>query len=164
MSSTPALTATELIAFVVHEARLLDERRWDDWYDLFTEDGRYWIPLQHDQTSRLSHHSLMDEDRLLLRLRIDRLGHARAFSQQPASRSQHFLQTPQVERLDSGPAGHLMRTAFLYLESRADVQQVLGGVAWHTLVVGPDGALKIREKRINLLNCDAALPPIQLFL
>lgn len=164
MNTTPALTATELIAFVVHEARLLDERRWDDWYDLFTEDGRYWIPLQHEQADRLSHHSLMDEDRLLLRLRIARLGHARAFSQQPASRSQHVLQMPQVERLDSGPAGHLVRTPFLYLESRAEVQHVLGGVAWHTLVAAPDGALKIREKRINLLNCDAALAPIQLFM
>lgn len=164
MSTTSACTASDLAAFVIHEARLLDERRWDAWYDLFAEDGRYWIPLQHDQADRLSHHSLMDEDRLLLRLRIDRLGHARAFSQQPASRSQHVLQAPQVERLDTGPAGHLMRTPFLYLESRAEVQQVLGGVAWHTVVEGPDGSLKIREKRINLLNCDAALPPIQLFL
>jgi hypothetical protein len=30
--------------------------------------------------------------------------------------------------------------------------------------VRQDGALRIRLKRIDLLNCDAALPSVQLFL
>ncbi len=41
--------------------------------------------------------------------------------------------------------------------------QMLTGVAWHHLV-GQDHSLLIRLKRVNLLNCDAALPSIQLFL
>jgi 3-phenylpropionate/cinnamic acid dioxygenase small subunit len=36
----------ELLDFVAHEARLLDAERLDDWLALFTEDGRYWVPLQ----------------------------------------------------------------------------------------------------------------------
>ena len=32
----------ELQAFIYHEARLLDERRFDEWLALFTPDGRYW--------------------------------------------------------------------------------------------------------------------------
>ena len=34
--------------------------------------------------------------------------------------------------------------------------------AFHTLTV-EGGTLKMRLKRVNLLNCDAALPLIQLF-
>ena len=35
----------ELAAFVYHEARLIDEKRFAEWYDLFAEDGLYWMPL-----------------------------------------------------------------------------------------------------------------------
>ncbi len=29
------------VAFVRHEARLIDEQRFDEWLDLFTNDARY---------------------------------------------------------------------------------------------------------------------------
>ncbi len=31
-------------ALLYRQARLLDERRWQDWLDLFTEDCEYWVP------------------------------------------------------------------------------------------------------------------------
>jgi 3-phenylpropionate/cinnamic acid dioxygenase small subunit len=43
-------TDAELIDFVVREARVLDEHRFEDWLDLFTEDGHYWMPLEWGQT------------------------------------------------------------------------------------------------------------------
>lgn len=164
MNQTTTLTRDDLVAFILNEARLLDEKRYDEWYALFTEDGYYWIPLQHDQPDALSHNSLMHEDKLLLRLRIDRLGHARAFSQQPVSRSLHILQQPEVERFDPAANEFLVRTPFTYLEARGEDQLVLGAVAWHTLTADDQGRLQIHLKRVNLLNCDAALPSIQLFL
>jgi 3-phenylpropionate/cinnamic acid dioxygenase small subunit len=164
MNQATAPTQEDLVAFVLHEARLLDEKRHDEWYDLFAKDAYYWIPLQHDQADPLSHNSLMYEDRLLLRLRIDRLSHDRAFSQQPASRSLHVLQTPGVERFAPEVNEYLVRTPMTYLEARGETQWVLGAVAWHTLAADAAGRLKIRLKRVDLLNCDAALPSIQLFL
>ena len=44
-----------------------------------------------------------------------------------------------------------------------DESQRYAATAWHTLVRA-DGGLRIRLKRVDLLNCDAALPSIQLFL
>lgn len=38
------ITRQEAEAFLFREARLLDERRLDDWLALFTDDSRYWIP------------------------------------------------------------------------------------------------------------------------
>ena len=36
-----SVTEQELIDFVVREARLLDEERYEDWLELLTADGRY---------------------------------------------------------------------------------------------------------------------------
>lgn len=154
------MTETEIAQFLYHEARLLDEKRWDEWYALFTEDGHYWVPLTRGQADAVGHTSLAYEDTLLLRLRIERLKSGPP-SQQPESFSQHVLQAPQIEAETA--EGWRTRTPFFYAESRGDAVLMLTGTAEHHLVQA-DGALKIRTKRINLLNCDAALPSVQLFL
>src|SRR5690349_5319537 len=52
--------------FLYREARLLDERRFHEWLELFTEDLRYWMPVR---TSRYPKGSLaiviLDEDRYI---------------------------------------------------------------------------------------------------
>jgi 3-phenylpropionate/cinnamic acid dioxygenase small subunit len=153
----------DLIGFVYREARLLDEKRFDEWYGLFTEDGFYWVPLVPEQLDPLNHTSLAYEDRLLLKLRIERLKSPRAYSQQPPSRCHHLLQMPEVEKSDASANEHIMRTQYLYTESHADEQQTYACTAFHTLTL-EGSMLRMRLKRVNLLNCDAALPSIQLFL
>lgn len=155
--------ARELSAFVYAEARLLGEQRFDAWYELFTEEATYWVPQAPGQADPLNHVSLMYEDKLLLKLRIERLKSARAYAQQPRSRSHHLLQAPELERVDQAKGEYLMRTQFIYTETQGDAQQMIAGTTWHTLV-RQDGQLRIRHKRIDLLNCDAALPAIQLFM
>jgi 3-phenylpropionate/cinnamic acid dioxygenase small subunit len=147
------------IQFVIREARLLDEKRFDEWYELFAEDGHYWVPASPDQPDPLNHNSLAYEDRLLLKLRIERLKQPTAYSQKPASRCHHLLQAPEIEKSEKNE--FLIRTSFIYTETRGDESQRYAAVAWHTLVGDP---LRIRLKRVDLLNCDAALPSIQLFL
>lgn len=156
-------TREDLVEFVYHEARLIDEKRFDEWYELFTEDAWYWIPLVPGQQDAVVHTSLMYEDKLLLKLRIERLRHPRSHSQRPESRCLHVLQRPEVERADTDKGEYIVRTPFFYVETRGDEQQVFGATAFHTLVV-EDGRIRIRQKRVNILNCDAALPSVQLFL
>ncbi len=154
------MSAAEVARFLYHEARLLDEKRWDEWFALFTDDGHYWVPLARGQTEAAEHNSLAYEDTLLLRLRIERLKRG-APSQDPPSWCQHVLQAPEVA--EDGADGWRARTPFCYAESRGDAMLFLAGTAEHRLARAGD-ALKIRLKRVNLLNCDAALPSIQLFL
>jgi 3-phenylpropionate/cinnamic acid dioxygenase small subunit len=156
-------TGSRLAEFIYREARLLDEKRFDAWYELFTDDARYWMPLTRGQPDGRSHTSLFYEDKLLLKVRIERLRHPNAFSQQQPSFCQHVLQQPAVE--ESGPAagGFLIRTPFMYVETQLDAQIVLAGVAYHHLT-SIAGALRIRMKKIELVNCDAALPSIQLLI
>ena len=157
------VTEKALIDFVVAEARLLDTRRYDEWNRLFTDEGIYWIPLVPDQQDGLNHTSHMYEDKLLRELRIERLKSPRAFSQQPASRCHHLLQTPTVEIFDAEAGHFVVRSEFHYTESQGDELQFYVGTFFHHLTL-QDGALRMTLKRVNLLNCDAALPAVQLFI
>jgi 3-phenylpropionate/cinnamic acid dioxygenase small subunit len=153
----------ELIDFVYAEARLLDEQRFDAWLELFAEDAHYWMPLAPGQQDARLHTSLLYEDKLLLRVRIERLAGARTFSQQPRSRSHHLLQQPSIEHADRDAGRYTLRTAFHYVETRLDSQTLFAGWATHELVA-QQGALRIQLKRVDLVNCDAAFGNINLFM
>jgi len=153
---------TQAQDFIAHEAALLDAGRFDEWLALFAEDGHYWVPLQGAaQADPLSHNSIAYEDRLLLQLRIERLKNPRAHSQHPRSHCQHVLQRSAVEHEDE--AGLALCTPFIYVEARGDEQVLLAGTCRHLLVRHGEGFL-IRQKRVDLLNAERALPAIQLFI
>jgi 3-phenylpropionate/cinnamic acid dioxygenase small subunit len=158
-----AVTANDLAAFVYREARLLDELRYDEWLKLFAEDGRYWMPAEWQQTDPKLQASLMYEDLLLLRIRVERLAGARTFSQKPKSRSQHLLQAPQIDEVNPGENRYRTWTSFHYAETRGDEWTMYAGWARHELRL-QDGMLKIVLKRIDLVNFDAAFGNIQVFM
>jgi 3-phenylpropionate/cinnamic acid dioxygenase small subunit len=157
------ITRNDLTAFVYHEARLIDAHRFEEWLELFAEDGHYWMPLEHGQTDRRLTASLMDEDLFLLRLRVERLKGNRTYSQKPKSRCHHLLQQPQVDVFDPESNRYVIWTAMHYVETRMDQQNLYAAWATHELTT-INGALRIRMKRVDLVNCDAAFGSIQLFM
>ncbi len=157
------VTDKDLIDFVVREARLLDAKKYDEWNTLFTDDAFYWIPAAPGQEDAITHISHMYEDKLLRDLRIERFKSPRAFSQQPPSRCHHLLQMPTVESRDEAANRYVVRTEFHYTEAQGDDMQFYVGTCTHHLTL-VDGALKMTLKRVDLLNCDAALPAVQLFI
>ena len=151
----------ELVDFVYREASLLDDERYEEWLDLFSEDGRYWVPLagaRQDATQKRN--SIADEDRMLLSLRVERLRAGLAHSQQPRSSMQHILQQPLLLQQADGRA--TLRTPFVYAESRGDEVITLHGHYIHELVRMQEH-LRIALKRVNLVNASSRLPMIQLF-
>jgi 3-phenylpropionate/cinnamic acid dioxygenase small subunit len=148
--------------FVYYEARLIDEKRFDEWYDLYADDCRYWMPLTRGQPEGAAHTSLFDEDKLLLKIRIERLRNPKSYSQAHPSWCQHILQAPSIESRDMQIGIAVLRTPFMYLENQRDRQEVYAGVAWHHLRRSGKGIV-IALKKIDLLNCEAALPSLQLF-
>jgi 3-phenylpropionate/cinnamic acid dioxygenase small subunit len=155
-------TEEDLVRLVYLEARLIDERRFDEWYALYADDAFYWVPLVPGQADGENHTSLMYEDKLLLKLRIERFGNPRSYSLHPQVRCLHVLQRPELEQADPAANRWTMRTNELYVETQGATKQVYAAVVRHTLSV-VDGAPRIRLKRVDLLDCDAPLPSIQLF-
>ena len=157
------LEEIDLVNFVIREARMLDEQEYDTWLDLFAEDGIYWMPLEIGQTEEKLTTSLMYEDLLLLRTRVQRLSGKRTFSQKPKSRCQHLLQTPIVDKMDTPNNDYQVFTPFHYVEVRNDEKELYAGWMKHSLAIENE-KLKIKLKRVDLVNCDAPHRNIQLFI
>lgn len=162
-TDSPAASPVVLRDFIYREARLLDEKRFEEWYELFAEDARYWMPLTRGQPAEETCTSLFSEDRLLLRVRIERLRSPHAYSQQQPSFCQHVLQEPAIEDADPAANRYVTRTPFIYMETQLDRSLILAGVVHHRLTLH-DQRLRIQQKKIELVNCDAALPSIELFV
>jgi ethylbenzene dioxygenase subunit beta len=145
--------------FLMHEARLLDEGRFDAWLALFTADAWYWIPTEPDQKSPFDTVSLIYDDRRLLETRVRRLSSPRIYSQEPPSRTSRIVGNVTVEEASSDRSACTVRSKILVLENRRDSQRLFGGTAHHRLVQ-LDGNLRIAWKRVDLLNCDAPLDGI----
>src|ERR1700721_487662 len=94
--------------FIIHEARLLDARRFRDWMALFADDGTYWVPAVPDQASPLDQASLFYDDRTLMKTRIDRLEHPRIHVQSPPSRTAHLVGNVVVEAADAAKGEYLI--------------------------------------------------------
>jgi 3-phenylpropionate/cinnamic acid dioxygenase small subunit len=145
--------------FLVHEARLLDDGRFDEWLALFTEDAWYWIPTEPEQQSPFDTLSLIYDDRRLLETRVRRLKSPRIYSQEPPSRTSRIVANVTVEEVTADRSACTVRSKFLVLENRRAAQRLFGGTARHRLAQ-LDGNLRIAWKRVDLLNCDAPLDGI----
>jgi len=138
----------ELEAFVLREARLLDERRFADWLALFAEDGVYWVPTLPGQASPQDALSLFYEPKPLLALRVARLERPDMHAQAPASRTVHHVSAVEV-------SGELeVRSALIVAEWRAGEARWFAGRALHRLRREPEG-LRIVLKRVDLIDSEA---------
>ena len=156
------VAADVLVDFVYDETDLIDSGRLEEWLELFAADGIFWAPLTPGQPDPDLHTSLYHEDRLLLQLRIERLRSGKAYAQQPPSRCQHVVERPRVLECDAAANRYVVAAKMVYVETRLDSQIVLAGRLTYTLRVEA-GALRIVQRRLDILNCDAALPSIQCF-
>jgi 3-phenylpropionate/cinnamic acid dioxygenase small subunit len=141
--------------FLIHEAQLLDERRFRDWMALFAEDGTYWVPAVPNQESPFNQASLFYDDRELMKTRVDRLEHPRIHVQTPPSRTAHIVGSVIVEQADDATGEYLIGSTFIMVEYRDEQQRVFAGRQHHRL--RRDGAsFRIVQKRVDLINCDSA--------
>ena len=146
--------------FLIHEARLLDERRFHDWMELFCDDGTYWVPAVPNQSSPFNQASLFYDDRELMKTRIDRLEHPRIHIQTPPSRTAHLVGNITVASGDAAPAhsptgDFVVTSTFMMTEYRDEQQRVFAGRQTHVLRRAGNG-FKIAHKKLELINCDSA--------
>ncbi len=139
-------------AFLFYEAQLLNEQRFDDWLDLFTEDAQFWVPARSDQQSGEDEVSLFYDDKELLSLRVKRLGHPLLHSQDPMTRSVRLLSNMTVAA-DFDAGAPVVRSSFVLMDYRQHIHRFFGGTYEHRLRRGA-GGWQIAAKTVRLLNCD----------
>lgn len=147
----------ELEEFLYHEAWLLDQGRFDEWLELYTDDATYWIPLQADQSDPLTTSSIVYDDRRLLEVRVRQFQHPRAHARVPVPRTVH--QIGNVRVIESDGRDVRVSSTLVLVEFRRERQRVWGGLVEHRLR-RTDQGLRIAAKRVDLVNSEAELDGI----
>ena len=101
--------------FLVEEAALLDAGDYVGWLGLLDEDIRYLMPVRvttgrgagFDSLADMGH---FDEDLYALRKRVQRLATEHAWTEDPPSRTRHFI--TNVRTFPNGPAAWRVESAF----------------------------------------------------
>jgi benzoate/toluate 1,2-dioxygenase beta subunit len=137
----------EAEAFVLREARLLDEQRYAEWLELFADDAIYWIPTRPNQSSPHEALSIIYEPRALLAVRVERLSRSEMHVQSPPSRTVHHVSAVEVD-------GDQVRSALIVAEWRAGDARWFAGRVTHKLRKDTKG-LRIVLKRVDLIDGEA---------
>src|SRR5918993_3514495 len=157
-----ALARQDAEDFLYREAALLDEGRLDDWLALFTDDGRYRLPIATDEDELEP--ALVDDDRERLEERVFRLTSTQAHAQLPPSQTVHSVHNVQVEALSEDEV--LLRCNLTVHEVRVGGPEqvglgrlrVLPARAAYVVHLGPP--LRIRSKTVYLLERELPLQNI----
>jgi 3-phenylpropionate/cinnamic acid dioxygenase small subunit len=118
----------EIQEFQAREVRLLQNGRYDEWLQLFTDDVRYWMPIvavgetREESVSGEADLAYFDDTLETLRLRVKRLSSKFAWVEIPPSRVRYFLQITQIEPKD-GQSEILVRTNFLTYQTRLEKEE-----------------------------------------
>ena len=151
------MTVRAFEEFLFFEAKLLDERRFEEWRELFAIEGVYWIPARVGQMDPLEEVSIAYEDRQLLDVRVRRLQHENNYADQPETRTRRII--GNVVLVESVGENFVVNSNFTLVEFQDEEQRLFAGAYVHTLKKQND-SFKIIQKRVDLLNCDAPMGAI----
>jgi benzoate/toluate 1,2-dioxygenase beta subunit len=139
--------------FLFHEAKLIDEHRYDEWLALWTEDCLYWVPCNSDDADPARQAMIIYDNRARLDERVYRLTSGAAWAQQPRSRTRRLISNVELSETDSGYA---VESNCLIAELRRSRQDLFAARILHTL--RPVGnSFRIALKKVLLLNNDEAI-------
>ena len=146
----------EVYAFLNLEADLLDQGKFEDWLELYEEDGIYWIPSSPHQEDMFGEVSIILEDKQLLQLRVMRLAHPRAHAVNPHPSTIHLVGNVSV-----GKDGELVtaKSKLIMTEFRNDQETQLSGNVTHVLRKRK-GRFGIQLKRVDLIKAGGTFSAI----
>src|ERR1700760_4159162 len=135
MADTVGLTARqalwlELMPFYIREAWLLDDRKFTEWLELFTDDVLYFMPRRQNgprreasrELTELGDLAILEEDKRYLAMRVARLDTGMAWAEDPPSRTRHLIGNLQIA--SKLPNGQLtVHSNFIVYRSRGETEQ-----------------------------------------
>ncbi len=102
----------EIEDFLYYEADLLDERRWDEWLALLTDDVVYFMPMRrnvksgrhaaHENTREGKDINWFEDDKWTLQKRVEQIATGVHWAEEPLSRVCHVV--GNVRLIDARPS------------------------------------------------------------
>jgi 3-phenylpropionate/cinnamic acid dioxygenase small subunit len=151
------LVLHEVQDFLYREAELLDERRYEEWLDLFTDDTHYFMPMRrnvpHDEPEREFTRAgedvnWFDEGKDTLTRRVKQIRTGVHWAEEPLSRICHMVSNVQVLHASDTEIG--VKSRFLIYRNRVETETDMLVGKREDLLRRVDGGLKIARRRIVL--------------
>jgi biphenyl 2,3-dioxygenase subunit beta len=154
--------------FLYREARLLDERRLDEWLDLLADELHYWMPMRRnikygdwdlEFTSAETEINWFDEGKDVLAGRIRQINTGIHWPEEPVSRFEHII--TNVELVGAGEDGEIRVNSkfFCYQNRLQDEVNHFVGRREDVLRRDPETGFKIVKRKIILAQ-NVMLPKV----
>jgi len=156
------LVRQEVEDFLYREAELLDERRYEEWLDLLTDDVRYFMPMRrnvpHDESEREftregADVSWFDEGKDTLTRRVRQILTGIHWAEEPPSRICHMVSNVQIlgtSPSNAAPTEIAVKSRFLVYRNRVETEtDVLVGKR-EDVLRRVNGGLLIARRKIVL--------------
>jgi 3-phenylpropionate/cinnamic acid dioxygenase small subunit len=156
------LLRQEVEEFLYREAELLDERRYEEWLEMLTDDVRYFMPMRRnvprDETEREFTRegvdvSWFDEGKDTLTRRVRQIVTGIHWAEEPPSRICHMISNVQI--LGASPAGAAapeiaVKSRFLVYRNRVETETDILVGKREDLLRRVNGGFKLARRRIVL--------------
>ena len=158
----------EIERFIYREVRLLDERRFHEWLELFTDDVRYWMVTRSnlyprsskaiaslnpgrnvDETADEEGLAILDETKKTLEGRVARLETGMAWAEDPPSRTRHLITNIELAPGDTSSEIEVCSNFIVY-RSRSETEQDFYVGTRRDILRRVGSALRISGRKITL--------------
>jgi 3-phenylpropionate/cinnamic acid dioxygenase small subunit len=161
----------EVQQFLVREARLIDDRRFEEWLDLFTDDAVYWMPGRTnawrsgevaDSVTKPGELALFEDTKQTLTTRVNRLRTGLAWGEDPPSRTRHLITNVEVEP-DADPSQLRVRSNFLVYRAQLELDKDVFVGMREDVLRRIGGRLKIARRTLRLEDVVHDSKPLSIF-
>jgi biphenyl 2,3-dioxygenase subunit beta len=157
----------EIEQFLYKEARLLDERRLDEWLDLLADELHYWMPMRRnikfgdwdlEFTSADTEINWFDEGKDVLAGRIRQINTGIHWPEEPVSRFEHMITNVEVVGVD-GDDIRVNSKFFCYQNRLQDEVNHFVGRREDVLRRDPDTGFKLVRRKLIIAQ-NVMLPKV----
>lgn len=144
--------------FLYYEAQLLDEWRYDEWFDLLAADVRYRMPIRRNRLRRqrvadevadrgieMAH---FDDDKRAMEVRILQKRSGKHWAEEPPSRTRHLISNVRVAPSESEAGGYEVRSNFLVYRNRLETEVDVWAGERHDLLRTKGDSFELAKRTI----------------
>jgi 3-phenylpropionate/cinnamic acid dioxygenase small subunit len=146
------------------EAALLDEKKWQDWLGLYTEDAVFWMPAwasEYETTAdpELELNLVYLKGRVHLEDRVFRIETGESFASVPMARTAHVVGNVLI----TADEGEEIAARASWIVHSYGMHGGLTRGGWYEYRLRrQDGALRIARKKITMID-DKLVGPVDIF-
>jgi 3-phenylpropionate/cinnamic acid dioxygenase small subunit len=156
------LLKSDIEDFLYQEVDLLDERRYEEWLDLLSEDIRYWVPLvrnvkfgewERETTREQMDLNWFDEGKTTITQRVRQILTGIHWAEEPSSRVSHVLSNIRIVDIEpsvQAPKEVTVKSRLLLYRNRVATETDLIAGKRQDVLRQVDGHWKIARRVVKL--------------